>query len=75
MFPEESGSATDIALLKFMDRCGLSIKEHREVNEVVQNFPFSSSRKRMSVIVNENGKRVMYIKGASEIILDSCVQL
>ena len=29
----------------------------------------------MSVILNENGKKVMYIKGASEIILDSCTNM
>ena len=29
----------------------------------------------MSVILNESGKKVMYIKGASEIILESCSEL
>jgi len=28
--PEESGSATDIALMKFIDRCGIKYEDLRE---------------------------------------------
>jgi Ca2+-transporting ATPase len=38
-------------------------------------MPFSSSRKRMStVILDEQGVNI-YVKGASEIVLDSCSQI
>jgi len=38
-------------------------------------MPFSSSRKRMStVILDEQGVNI-YVKGASEIVLDSCTQI
>jgi len=30
LFPEESGSATDIALLKFIHRCGVDIAAYRQ---------------------------------------------
>lgn len=35
-------------------------------------MPFSSARKRMSIVINVNGKKRMFVKGASEIILRSC---
>jgi P-type Ca2+ transporter type 2C len=35
-------------------------------------FPFSSSRKRMTVLVNKNSEWIMYHKGAAELILDNC---
>ena len=38
-------------------------------------YPFSSKRKRMSKILElENGRRRLIIKGASEIVLESCNQ-
>jgi len=72
IYPAEDGSATDIALLRFSDRCGVNIAKYRQDQNVVHNIPFSSTRKRMSTVIEEDGKKVMYIKGASEIILDSC---
>lgn len=35
-------------------------------------FPFSSARKRMTVLVNKNSEWIMYHKGAAELILENC---
>ena len=35
-------------------------------------FPFSSARKRMSVIVNYKGENLIFVKGASEMVLGTC---
>ncbi len=35
-------------------------------------FPFSSARKRMSVIVNYDNCDVIFVKGASEMVLSTC---
>jgi Ca2+ transporting ATPase len=72
LFPAETGSATDIALLKFVHRCKKDISASRQACEITRNIPFSSTRKRMSVMIKEEGQVVHYIKGASEIILESC---
>ena len=37
-------------------------------------FPFNSKRKRMSVIIDDNGTELIFLKGASELILQSCTQ-
>jgi magnesium-transporting ATPase (P-type) len=38
-------------------------------------FPFSSARKRMSVIVNFKGENYIFVKGASEMVLGTCDKL
>lgn len=38
-------------------------------------FPFSSARKRMSVIVNFKGENYIFVKGASEMVLSTCNRL
>ena len=48
LFPAETGSATDIALLKFVHRCKKYISASRQACEITRNIPFSSTRKRMS---------------------------
>jgi magnesium-transporting ATPase (P-type) len=35
-------------------------------------FPFSSARKRMSVIVDIKGEKYIFVKGASEMVLGTC---
>ena len=73
--------ATDKALDEFIVRCGankagLKSKHMPEQANLVR-FPFSSTRKRMSTIIENvtgNGgydKRIM-LKGASEIVLEVC---
>lgn len=56
LFPEESGMATEIALLKFINRCSRDITDVRNKAEIVTKMPFSSSRKRMSTVAKIDGK-------------------
>ena len=54
----------------------MSVKyeDYREKYEVKHKFPFSSSRKRMSVVVNYKDSAHLFTKGASEIILSGCTE-
>ncbi|HCW52996.1 MAG TPA: ATPase [Clostridium sp.] len=38
----------------------------------IYDIPFDSTRKMMSVIINENGKDTCYVKGAPERVIDKC---
>eukprot|EP00002_Diphylleia_rotans_P002961 TRINITY_DN1196_c0_g1_i1.p1 TRINITY_DN1196_c0_g1~~TRINITY_DN1196_c0_g1_i1.p1 ORF type:complete len:1056 (+),score=254.28 TRINITY_DN1196_c0_g1_i1:49-3216(+) len=70
---EYIGNKTECGMLKFLIEEGYNITRLREEAEVVQVFPFSSKRKRMSTVVRQSGSQlVLYTKGASEIILDLC---
>jgi len=70
--PSESGLNTEIAILKFLDRCGIDFEAFRSKIEYLQKIPFSSTRKRMSMIISDNDQKMLVIKGASEIILECC---
>jgi Ca2+-transporting ATPase len=76
--------ATDLALLKFIKRCGFDIENQRakylpEQKDMLR-FPFDSNRKRMSTVLvygndelNEFGyNKVLHCKGAAEIVLAAC---
>lgn len=51
---------------------GINYEEIREKNEPKLKYPFSSSRKRMSVIVDLKGDAHIFVKGASEMVLSTC---
>lgn len=50
------------------------IKEKGKAKRLYDN-PFNSDRKKMSVIVRENGKDVAYIKGATEKLIEGCTKI
>lgn len=69
------GSKTETALLIYArDYLGMGqVDQVRSNVKIVQLIPFDSSRKCMGVVVQlENGKYRLYVKGASEILLEKC---
>jgi P-type Ca2+ transporter type 2B len=72
--PEHTGNKTECALLQFCANAGYEYTRTRAALHPLKLNTFSSARKRMSVIVpipgSENCR--LYVKGASEIILDLC---
>jgi Ca2+-transporting ATPase len=72
------GSKTETALLSFArEQLGLGpVAEERANAEIVQMFPFDSSRKCMAVVTcMDNGKYRMLVKGAAEILLRQSAQI
>jgi Ca2+ transporting ATPase len=72
LLPEEKGSSTEISLLKFMAKLGVNYSAYREMYPTTLKYPFSSSRKRMSVLLNRNSEKYLFVKGASEMVLGCC---
>lgn len=72
------GSKTETALLIFAkEHLGMGpVSEERANAKILQLFPFDSGRKCMGVVVQLlNGKARLYVKGASEIVLDQCTSM
>ncbi|KAF4667456.1 hypothetical protein FOL47_003588 [Perkinsus chesapeaki] len=84
---DQIGNKTECALLQLVEQFGSSYEKLRDEaldsgvegsktgrgRFLVHEIPFSSARKRSSVVVRtKEGKYRMYTKGASEIVLDLC---
>jgi Ca2+-transporting ATPase len=70
------GNKTEGALLLLLQSLGCQYRELRDKVPIIKSFPFSSTKKRMSTIVQvddgEGVKRRIYTKGASEVVLQLC---
>nr|WP_225336548.1 cation-transporting P-type ATPase [Halomicrobium urmianum] len=64
---EYEGDPTEIALRRVADESGVD-----HTGERVREVPFSSERKRMTVVVDESEAVTAYMKGATEVVLDRC---
>jgi magnesium-transporting ATPase (P-type) len=73
--PEPKGSRTEIALLQFLEKCGIDYELEREiklVNAATYKFPFSSARKRMGIVLEYEGNQRLFEKGGSDKITAVC---
>ncbi|MDR1739158.1 MAG: calcium-translocating P-type ATPase, PMCA-type [Bacteroidales bacterium] len=68
------GNPTEGALLLWLRDNGVNYLSLRESAEIVEQLTFSTERKYMATIVKSplQNKKVLYVKGAPEIILDLC---
>jgi P-type Ca2+ transporter type 2C len=67
-----AGNSTEGSLLHWLRKHGASYEELRARFRILATFPFSSAAKRMSVVVEIDGKLVLLAKGAPERIIASC---
>ena len=67
------GDPTEGALVVLAVKAGLHQQETRLQYPRIEEFPFSSERKRMTTIhTMEDRKRVAFVKGAPEVLLERC---
>ena len=63
------GNPTEGALLLWLNKQGYDYEQLRNSAKVISQLPFSTERKYMATLVEKEGKRTLYIKGAPEIVL------
>ncbi|MBK7580110.1 MAG: cation-translocating P-type ATPase [Myxococcales bacterium] len=66
------GDPTEAALVTLAARGGLSTDQVRSQYPIVQEIPFGSARLRMTVFTEAGGKRLAWMKGAFDVVLDHC---
>jgi Ca2+-transporting ATPase len=67
------GDPTEGALEVLAGKGGLHAAETRMACERVEEFPFSSERKRMTTVhMMPDGQRIAFMKGAPEVVLERC---
>lgn len=71
---ETIGNPTECALLLWMDKQGIDYAPLRAEPDVLSVLTFSTERKYMATVVRSahSGKRILYVKGAPEIVLSMC---
>jgi len=71
--PKVSGNPTEGALLLWLNSKGIDYRTLRADTQVLEELPFSTERKYMaSVVATGDGRKVLYVKGAPEIIFSLC---
>ena len=74
--PKVLGNPTEGALLLWLKKQGKDYKTMKASAPVLEELPFSTERKYMATIVSSavSGKRMLYVKGAPEIVHSLCKQ-
>jgi Ca2+-transporting ATPase len=72
--PKVLGNPTEGALLLWLHDAGINYRQLVETTEIIEQIPFSTERKFMATLAYSPvlGKRILYVKGAPEIIYSYC---
>ena len=75
--PKGVGNPTEVALLLWLNSQGRNYLKLRENARVLDQLTFSTERKFMATLVESPliGKKILYIKGAPEIVLGKCKEV
>lgn len=65
---KEIGDPTEVALLSFGKNNGIDIDNLRKDNQRINELPFDSDRKLMSSLNIYSGKKILFCKGAPDVI-------
>ena len=66
------GNPTEAALLLWLREKGTDYAKLRQGDRIVWQLPFSTEHKYMATIADMEGKRLLFVKGAPEIVMAHC---
>ncbi|HGF0844517.1 TPA: cation-translocating P-type ATPase, partial [Legionella pneumophila] len=69
------GDPTEVALLVAAAKGGLWRGELQTSYPRIKELPFSSERKRMTVVCRQDHEHIAFVKGAPEVILERCTHI
>ncbi len=69
------GDPTEGALVVSAMKAGINVEEEKEEYQQLAIIPFESERGYMSTFHGYRGKKLIFVKGAPEIILDMCTRV
>ena len=71
--PKALGNPTEGALLLWLHKAGIDARALKERCTVAEELPFTTQRKYMATVIRDAaGRRVLYVKGAPEIVYALC---
>lgn len=70
-----AGDPTEGALVVLASKAGLTPAALEGLYRRVAEFPFDSERKRMSVLLEHQGGRLVFAKGAPDVLMDKCAYI
>lgn len=71
--PAVLGNPTEGALLLWLNKQGVDYQVLKDKAQVVEELPFTTERKYMATVVDSaDGRRILYVKGAPEIVFGMC---
>lgn len=69
------GDPTEVALLRFAEKSGLSQTALKRQYPEAGLLPFDADRKRMTVVVKDGARHLALVKGAPDVILQRCTHI
>lgn len=69
---EEVGDPTETGILRYAFEKNIFKETLKKTNPRITSLPFDSDRKMMSVLVKENNKNLMIVKGAPDFLIKKC---
>lgn len=69
------GNPTEGALLLWLDSFGIYYKDIRDKTKIVDQLTFNTERKYMATLEKNSQEKILYIKGAPEIVFAKCTKV
>ena len=73
--PKALGNPTEGALLLWLNKSGIDARKLKDEVTVIEELPFTTQRKYMATVIRDkSGRRILYVKGAPEIVYSLCTK-